>query len=101
MRPTAYTELKLDVGSEALTPAEIVKALSKVSGKDIRAAEIEKNESKEMAKGNHVINAQFFFNERSAKMDRALLGERFPRIEFVRFKEYLEGRREVVVASFV
>jgi hypothetical protein len=99
--PAKYSGLKIDVGSEALTPGEIVNALSKASGKKIWAVEIDRKESEEMAKSSHIINAQFFFNERSAEMDRKLLGERFPGIKFVGFEEFLERKKDLVASSFM
>ncbi|KAL3424010.1 NAD dependent epimerase [Phlyctema vagabunda] len=99
--PAKYNQLKIDVGSEALTPGEIVKTLSKVSGKEIRAIEIDKKESQELAKSSHIINAQFFFNEKSANMDRQLLRDRFPKIVFEGFEEFLERKKDLVVTSFL
>lgn len=101
IHPEKYSGLKIDVGSEALTPHDIVRSLSKASGKDIVAVEIDRKESEELAKSSHVINAQFFFNERSAKMDRELLRKRFPGISFTRFEEFLENRKELVASSFL
>ncbi|KAI0967141.1 NAD dependent epimerase/dehydratase [Xylaria arbuscula] len=97
--PERFRGSSIDIGSEALTPPQIVAALSKVSGREIKAEYLSDVEIKELIPKSHVISAQTFFNERSSKLDVESMRDQWG-MHPITFLEFLESRKEDVLSSF-
>lgn len=99
-QPDRFHGQEIDLGAEALTPPQIVAALSAASGRQIQAQYMPKDEVETLIPQSHIIAAQTYFNERSAQMDAELLQKRWG-IELTSFADFLEARREDVQRSYL
>lgn len=98
IEPSAYNMHEIDLGVESLTPAEIVRELSQVSGKDISLQFYDEKEVEELAPRKPVIHSQVWANEVGYQVNFKNL-EQYP-IRLTRFAEYLEKHREEVLQMF-
>ncbi|PWY85807.1 NAD(P)-binding protein [Aspergillus sclerotioniger CBS 115572] len=95
VEPSAYNMHEIDLGVESLTPAEIVRELSRVSGKDISLQFYNEKEVEELALTDLRIQSQVWTNEVGYQVNFKEL-EKYP-IRLTRFAEYLEKHREEVL----
>lgn len=98
-QPDRFRGQEIELGAEALTPPQIVAALSAASGRRIEAQYMPKDEVDRLIPQSHIIAAQTYFNERSAQMDPVALQQRWG-IGLTSFAEFLEGHREEVEQSY-
>ncbi|KAE8419655.1 hypothetical protein BDV36DRAFT_307640 [Aspergillus pseudocaelatus] len=96
--PGAFNRHEVDLGVESLTPAEIVKELSRVSGKHIALQFYDDKEAKDLAMRNPVLHAQLWTNEVGYHVDFKGL-QKYP-IRLTTFSEYLEKHRDEVLQTF-
>ena len=98
IEPSAYNMHEIDLGVESLTPAEIVRELSRVSGKDISLRFYDEKEVEELGPRKPVIHSQVWANEVGYQVNFKDL-EKYP-IRLTRFAEYLEKHREEILQIF-
>lgn len=98
IEPSAYNMHEIDLGVESLTPAEIVRELSRVSGKDISLQFYDEKEVEELGPRKPVIYSQVWANEVGYQVNFKDL-EKYP-IRLTRFAEYLEKHREEILQMF-
>ncbi|RDW63048.1 NmrA/HSCARG family protein [Aspergillus mulundensis] len=96
--PSAFKAQVIDLGVESLTPAEIVRELSRVSGKDVSLQFYGEKEAEELAVRDLRIWSQLWANEVGYQVNFRDL-DRYP-IRLTRFAEYLEKHREQVLQTF-
>ncbi|KAL2844250.1 NAD(P)-binding protein [Aspergillus pseudodeflectus] len=96
--PAAFNRHEIDLGVESLTPAEIVRELSRVSGAEIGIEFYSEKEAKDLALGDLRIYAQLWANEVGYQVDFKEL-EKYP-IRLTTFSEYLEKHRDEVQQTF-
>ncbi|GKZ51756.1 hypothetical protein AbraIFM66951_007060 [Aspergillus brasiliensis] len=96
--PDAYDKHEIDLGVESLTPAEIAKELSRVSGRDIAAQFYSDEEAKELAAKDPKIRSQLWTNEVGYHVDFEKL-KKYP-IRLTTFSEYLDNHRDEVLETF-
>ncbi|CAI7674919.1 unnamed protein product [Penicillium manginii] len=96
--PEAYNKHEIDLGVEALTPAEIVRELSRASGKEVGLQFYSDEEVAELAPKNPVLIAQLWTNDVGYQVDFKKLSK-YP-IRLTRFREYLEKHRDQVLWTF-
>jgi uncharacterized protein YbjT (DUF2867 family) len=91
---------EIDLGAEALTQPEIVGALARVSGREVRAERMPPDEVDRLVRQNHVVAAQTYFNELSAaRIDAEALRKTWG-IELTGFDAFLDAHRDQVQDSF-
>lgn len=95
VEPSAFNMHEIDLGVESLTPAEIVRELSRVSGKDISLQFYDEEEVKELALRDLRIQSHVWTNEVGYQVNFKDL-EKYP-IRLTTFAEYLEKHREEVL----
>lgn len=98
-QPGRFRGQEVELGAEALTPPQIVAALSAASGRRVEAQYMPKDEVDRLIPQSHIIAAQTYFNERSAQMDPVALQKRWG-IRLTSFADFLEGHREDVEQSY-
>lgn len=95
VEPSAFNMHEIDLGVESLTPAEIVRELSRVSGKDISLQFYDEEEVEELALKDLMVQTHVWTNEVGYQVNFKDL-EKYP-IRLTRFAEYLEKHREEVL----
>ena len=98
MDPVAFNMHEIDLGVESLTPAEIVKELSRVSGEEIDLKFHGEQEAKDLALRDPRVQTQLWANEVGYQVDYKTL-EKYP-IRLTKFSEYLGKHRDVVQQTF-
>lgn len=99
VNPSAFNKHEIDLGVESLTPAEIVKELTCVSGKDVALQFYSEKEAADLAAKNPVLRAQLWANDVGYQVDfEGLL--KYP-IRLTTFSEYLETHRDEVMHTFI
>ncbi|KAL6918890.1 hypothetical protein ACHAP8_012463 [Fusarium lateritium] len=96
--PQSFNTHEIDLGVESLTPAQIARELSRVSGADVGLKFYSDPEAKDLALRNPVIYAQLWSNEVGYQVDFNKL-EKYP-IRLTKFAEYLEKHRDEVLQTF-
>ncbi|CEI59930.1 hypothetical protein FVEN_g8266 [Fusarium venenatum] len=96
--PQSFNTHEVDLGVESLTPVQIVRELSRVSGANISLQFYSDQEAKDLALRNPVINAQLWSNEVGYQVDFNKL-DKYP-INLTRFAEYLKKHRDEVLQTF-
>ncbi|KAL4899603.1 hypothetical protein BDW74DRAFT_188985 [Aspergillus multicolor] len=96
--PVTFHTHEIELGVEALTPAEIVRALSRVSGREIGLEFYSDDEVQELAARNPVVRSQVWANEVGYWVDFKRL-EKYG-IHLTRFGEYFERHVEEVRGTF-
>ncbi|BCS18627.1 NmrA/HSCARG family protein [Aspergillus puulaauensis] len=95
VEPLAFHKHEIDLGVESLTPAEIVRELSRVSGKDVSLQFYDEKEVEERALTDLLIQSHVWANEVGYQVNFKDL-EKYP-IRLTTFAEYLEKHREEVL----
>lgn len=98
-QPDRFHGQEIELGAEALKPPQIVAALSTASGRQIEAQYMAKEEVEKLIPESHIIAAQTYFNERSARMDAVALQKRWG-ITLTSFADFLEQHEEEVRQSY-
>jgi uncharacterized protein YbjT (DUF2867 family) len=96
--PAAFNMHEIDLGVETLTPAEVVRELSRVSGVEIGLEFHSEDEAKDLAMGAPRIYAELWANEVGYQVDSKEL-EKYP-IRLTTFSEYLEKHRDEIQQTF-
>ncbi|CAG7952285.1 unnamed protein product [Penicillium olsonii] len=86
--PEAFNRHEIDLGVESLTPAEIVKELSRASGTDIALQFYSEREAADLALKDPRIDAQLWANDVGYQVDFERLSK-YP-LRLTPFSEYLE-----------
>lgn len=95
VEPLAFNRHEIDLGVESLTPAEIVRELSRASGKDISLQFYDEKEVEERALADLLIQSHVWANEVGYQVNFKDL-EKYP-IRLTTFAEYLEKHRDEVL----
>ncbi|KAF4417514.1 NAD dependent epimerase dehydratase [Fusarium acutatum] len=96
--PLAFNKHEINLGVESLTPAQIMRELSRVSGVEIGLEFYGEQEAKNLAVRNPKIYAELWANEVGYQVDFEEL-EKYP-IRLTKFSEYLEKHRDEVIQTF-
>ncbi|RGP58736.1 nad dependent epimerase/dehydratase [Fusarium sporotrichioides] len=97
-KPESYNTHEIDLGVEALVPAQIVQALSRISGQDINLQFYTKQELTVLIPRMPVLPAQLWSNDVGYQVNFKEL-EKYP-IRLTKFSEYLEKHRDEVGKTF-
>ncbi|OGM47709.1 NAD dependent epimerase/dehydratase [Aspergillus bombycis] len=97
IEPAAFHKHEIDLGVESLTPAEIVRELSRVSGKDIALQFYNEKEARDLAVSDPRLYAQLWANTVGYQVNFKEL-EKYP-IRLTKFSEYLERHRDEVLKT--
>lgn len=98
-QPDRFHGHEIELGAEALTPPQIVAALSAASGRQIEAQYMPRDEVERLIPQSHIIAAQTYFNERSSRMDAVALQQRWG-IKVTSFDDFLKRHHVDVEKSY-
>ncbi|KAM0545964.1 hypothetical protein ACHAPJ_011076 [Fusarium lateritium] len=96
--PLSFNAHEIDLGVESLTPAQIVRELSRFSEADIGLQFYGEQEARDLAMRNGVINAQLWSNEVGYQVDYEKL-KKYP-IRLTKFSEYLGKHQDEVMQTY-
>ncbi|KAE8402415.1 NAD(P)-binding protein [Aspergillus pseudonomiae] len=97
VNPAAFNKHEIDLGVEFLTPAEIVRELSRVSGKGIALQFYDEKEARDLAVRDPRLYAQLWTNEVGYQVNFEEL-EKYP-IRLTKFSEYLAKHQDEVLET--
>ena len=99
VEPQAYNKHEIDLGAEALTPAEIVQKLSIASGKNIALQFYSEEEAISLAAESPQFYSQLWANDVGYRVDFDELKKKYP-IQLTTFSEYLAKHPDEVRQTF-
>ncbi|KAI1875544.1 uncharacterized protein JN550_001830 [Neoarthrinium moseri] len=96
--PEKFGGHEIELGCQNLTPEDTAKALSKASGREVKARKRTPEEVVEAAKKVGVQRFQLWANRQFLELDGQALQDKYG-IRLTTFEEYLEREKDVVLAT--
>ncbi|KAH8433456.1 NmrA/HSCARG family protein [Aspergillus melleus] len=98
LEPSRFHGHEIDLGVESLSPAEIVRALSHASGKEVGLQFYSKDEAERIAARNPRIWADLWANDVGYQVNFEELDNY--QIQMTSFSQYLQNQRGVILRTF-